>query len=79
MKDEDLKLEEIEASHTLGWAGEVSSVGGIHGKTIFVCLFAVFTFVYLFYWQLDKKRRRSEGKKCHAKTMMNTKADKSAK
>ncbi len=32
MKDE-LQFEEIEVSHTLGWAGEVVSVGGIQDET----------------------------------------------
>ena len=27
MKDKELKLEEIESSHTLGWAGKVISSG----------------------------------------------------
>ncbi len=51
------------------------TIGKMHRKTGEVH-FQKINFVYL---QKNKKMSRSEGKKCHAKTMMSGKADKDIK
>jgi hypothetical protein len=51
-------------------------IGRSVARALLRCLFYLFYAEMSVYLQLNKKKAKAEGKRCHAKTMLNTKADK---